>query len=232
VQLERFPHIVLHRGLHKLWPENALEAFVAGWQGGWRWAECDVHRSADDQIIVLHDPTLDRTTTGTGPVRLRTWADIKRQFLRNPHPFPADCQVPRLDDLLGAMPADCGLMIEIKPAEDEICVRRAIELCAGRRCLIQSFDPANLHIAARITPRLPTALLLNDPSRWDDALAGPWQAVHIDHHLLDRVQWEQLHQAGKRMGVWTVNTPEDAARVLAVHPACVITDRPELFHRP
>src|SRR5271156_5650201 len=62
------PIIVAHRGLHGELPENSLAAMVAAWDAGILWCECDVHLSRDGEAIVIHDETLDRTTTGQGPV--------------------------------------------------------------------------------------------------------------------------------------------------------------------
>ena len=62
------PIIVAHRGLHHDYPENSLGAFRAAWGAGIEWCECDVQESADGELVVIHDPTLERTTEGSGRV--------------------------------------------------------------------------------------------------------------------------------------------------------------------
>src|SRR6266508_5664464 len=66
-----------HRGGSLLWPENSLLAFRHAAALGADYLELDVHLSKDAQVVVIHDPTLDRTTTGTGPVRERALAELK-----------------------------------------------------------------------------------------------------------------------------------------------------------
>ena len=64
--------VAAHRGGALLWPENSLLAFRNAVGLGADYLEFDVHLSKDGEVIVIHDPTLDRTTTGAGPVRERT----------------------------------------------------------------------------------------------------------------------------------------------------------------
>src|SRR6476661_2308744 len=66
MNLSKGPTIVAHRGLHDKHVENTLAAFKAGWEAGIEWCECDVHFSSDGVAVVIHDDTVDRTTSGTG----------------------------------------------------------------------------------------------------------------------------------------------------------------------
>ena len=65
---------VAHRGGAARWPENSLTAFRGAIAGGARVVELDVHLTADGEVAVMHDPTLDRTSTGTGPLARATSA--------------------------------------------------------------------------------------------------------------------------------------------------------------
>ena len=62
------PRIAAHRGGAALWPENSLAAFAGALALGVDLLEFDVHQSADGEVVVIHDATLERTTEGTGAV--------------------------------------------------------------------------------------------------------------------------------------------------------------------
>src|SRR5437763_1108323 len=94
---------VAHRGLHLEFPENSLAAFCEAWKKGIRWCECDVHLSADDQPVVIHDDTLDRTTSGRGAVASKTVWELH------------SLGVPSLGEVIKAMPPSACLMVEYKP---------------------------------------------------------------------------------------------------------------------
>ena len=66
--------LAAHRGGALLWPENSLLAFRNSVALGADFIEFDVHLSKDGELVVIHDPTLDRTTSGSGPVKGRTAA--------------------------------------------------------------------------------------------------------------------------------------------------------------
>ena len=76
------PVVVAHRGASSTRPENTLAAFDEAIALGAPFVECDVRLSADGVAMVIHDPTLDRTTDGDGPVHLRSAADLRRQIGR------------------------------------------------------------------------------------------------------------------------------------------------------
>ena len=74
--------IASHRGGAFLWPENSLLAFRNALALPAEQLELDVHLSADGVPVVMHDATLDRTTDGSGPVRAKTTAELRRVRLR------------------------------------------------------------------------------------------------------------------------------------------------------
>ena len=73
-----FPLWIAHRGAGKLAPENTLAAFRLGASHGHTAFECDVKLSADGVLFLLHDDTLDRTTSGRGAAGPRPWAELSR----------------------------------------------------------------------------------------------------------------------------------------------------------
>ena len=190
------PAIVAHRGLHAWHPENSLEAFAAAWDAGVAWCECDVHATADGVPVVLHDESLDRTTNGRGPVSRTTFAELRRVRLKRSDGSVGGV-VPSLREVTAAMPAGCGVLVEIKPA-DEGLVRAVLAETAGRARVVQSFDSANLVTARRADPSVPLAFLVETEAALSDAARGEWPAVHVGRHLLDSPAISGLLRNGGR----------------------------------
>src|SRR4029077_3048407 len=76
----RRPHIqvVGHRGAAGIAPENTLPSFEAAWAAGVAWVETDARLTSDGVPVIMHDATLDRTTTGQGPLSAVTWDELQR----------------------------------------------------------------------------------------------------------------------------------------------------------
>jgi glycerophosphoryl diester phosphodiesterase len=75
---EHRPLAVAHRGHSIAYPENTLEAYRKAIELGVEMIECDVNITSDGRLVMMHDPTLDRTTNGTGRVSAATWEEIQR----------------------------------------------------------------------------------------------------------------------------------------------------------
>ena len=107
--------LAAHRGGALLWPENSLRAFFESLALGVDLLELDVHLSKDGRVVVIHDPTLDRTTDGHGPVAERTAAELASVRLRGPDGAVTDERVPTLEDVLALVaPSTAGLLLEVK----------------------------------------------------------------------------------------------------------------------
>jgi glycerophosphoryl diester phosphodiesterase len=106
---------VAHRGGAALWPENSLLAFRNAVRVGAGLLELDVHQSADGDVVVIHDPTLERTTNGAGSVAARTAAELRSLRLKDAVGTLTDEWVPTLREVM-AVTASAGvaLLIEIK----------------------------------------------------------------------------------------------------------------------
>lgn len=178
-------HYVAHRGGAARWPENSLTAFRHAIAGGARIVECDVHLTADGEVAVIHDPTLDRTSNGSGPVARCTVADLGRVRLRGPDGALVDEGVPTLREVLAvAAPAVMALLVEMKTpgpavryerrgdrfvsvpgARYDGLERKVLDLLreAGiaERTFILAFNPAVLAEMRALAPKQPLALLVD-----------------------------------------------------------------------
>ena len=220
------PTIIAHRGLHAEHPENSLEAFAAAWAAGVEWCECDVRASADNEPFVLHDETLDRTTTGAGRVDEATSSTLSQLKLRRHDGGETASVLPRLQALLNAMPSHAKLLMEIKPRVHEDVVRRTLEACDEAACVVQSFDPDILHLAQRIRPEIRRALLVDDAAMPSTMQPGSLEGINARHNTLLPEHVEQLREMGRSVGVWTPNDPADIRRAIGLKVDTIITDEP------
>src|SRR5207245_9649550 len=107
--------LAAHRGGALLWPENSLLAFRNAVALGADFIEFDVHLSRDGEVMVIHDPTLERTTSGQGAVRDRTAADLKALRLKDRAGVVTGETVPTLDEVIAvASRAGRRMLLEIK----------------------------------------------------------------------------------------------------------------------
>ncbi|MEX6505832.1 glycerophosphodiester phosphodiesterase [Jiella sp. M17.18] len=136
--------VVSHRGAHRLAPENTLASGRLAFDQGCDWLELDVRESADGEIVVIHDATLERTTNGTGRVADKTLAELraldagawKSPFYRGQH-------IPTLREMI-ALCQSYGrrLYIENKSVAPARLVALVEELGFLRDCFFWSGDPA------------------------------------------------------------------------------------------
>jgi glycerophosphoryl diester phosphodiesterase len=239
-----FPLIVAHRGASSTRPENTLASFEEALRLGARVVELDVRLSSDGVAVVVHDPTVDRTTDGTGPVHLLSARDLASL---NAGTSQRHERVPTLVEALDLLSGRSAVAIEIKNLPGEPGYdpdRRAIvgtthaELeRAGFEgpVLVLSFDPASIAASKAVAPDLPTGLLstVHVPPR--DALA---LAASMGHDMVlpgtrslipaGEEFVNDAHEAGLRVGTWTVDEPNDLEMLLDRGVDAVASDDPAM----
>jgi glycerophosphoryl diester phosphodiesterase len=236
-----YPKWIAHRGAGKLAPENTLAAFRVGASHGYRAFECDVKLSADGVPFLLHDATLERTSSGQGSAASMTWDALSQLDAGGWH-SRAFAGEPLAT--LGGIAAYCigngfALNIEIKPTPgDEVATGTKVatevaRLWAGQPVppLLSSFDPEALRAARDADARWPRALLLDDlrDGWFDEARALGCVAVVTHHRVMDATVIARLHDAGVRALVYTVNDAPSAQRLLAIGIDGIITDAVDRF---
>lgn len=230
------PLWLAHRGAGKLAPENTLAAFRVGAGFGFRAFECDVKLSRDGEAFLLHDDTLERTTSGRGSPAEQDWEALALLDAGSWHspafaaePLPTFAQVAQF-----CLANGCALNIEIKPCPGTEALtgatvaRDAARLWAGADLppLLSSFKPEALAAARDTEPALPRALLLDE--LWDGwpeaAQALGVIAVITNWRLMDAALIQRLHARGWRALVYTVNDADVAERLIADGIDGIITD--------
>ena len=240
--------VVGHRGNRAHAPENTLPSFREAVALGVDALELDVRLSADGEVVVLHDPTVDRTTDGHGVVSAMPWAHIAR--LDAGYRFSRDggastpwrgrgATIPRLADVLGALP-DTPFLIEIKVPEAAAPLRRVIEAAgATARCIVESFHHAagaafaGTGIAVGASQRevvglLPRAILRRAARDVGFAfMAIPPRHMGVPVPVGGLVVATRAARAP--VHVWTVNDPAEAERLWRVGVTGIISDDPALM---
>ena len=218
------PTIVAHRGLHEDHPENSLEALLAAWRAGFEWCECDIRGSVEHEPLLLHDESLDRTTTGHGRVNETSSTILQAANLRYADGSIAPSSVPRLASVLTSMPPHAKLLIEIKPHVARDVTHNTLDLCNPARHAVQSFDPQVLSAAYAHRPGVRLELLVEDAAR--PIPVGPWKAVNAQFKTLTEESIRRIRGMDYAVGAWTVNEDADVARILELGVDRIITDRP------
>jgi glycerophosphoryl diester phosphodiesterase len=107
--------VIAHRGEHRAHPENTLPAFQAAIDAGADFFELDVRTTADGQLVVMHDATVDRTTNGSGPVRQLTGTQIRAlEAGVKLGPQFAGTRVPTLREALALAHGKIGVYVDSK----------------------------------------------------------------------------------------------------------------------
>ena len=236
-----YPLWIAHRGAGKLAPENTLAALRIGAAHGYRAFECDVKLSADGVPFLLHDATLERTTSGLGTAGDRSWGELSQLDAGGWHSQSfAGEPMPSLEAIACyCIGSGFALNIEIKPTPgDEDRTGRVVALEAARLWadqsvppLLSSFQPGALQAARDAAPQLPRALLLDVLwSGWlETALTLECVALVCNHALWDASTVAQARSAGLRTLSYTVNDESAAQRLIDLGTDGLITDRVDLF---
>ena len=232
-----YPRIIAHRCGGALTPENTLAGLRVAARLGCRGVEFDAMLAADGVPVLIHDETLERTTSGLGRVAaidstLFARLDAGRQH----HPAFAGEPPPTLDQAL-SLCAELGLWanVEIKPSTgQEVETGRVVARhAAAAKCvvLLSSFSEAALCSAAGAVPQLPRALLVGPvPEDWRARMAkADAVALHSSARALTPEALRAVRDAGFPLACYTLNRRDDAETLLAGGVCAVFSDRPDLW---
>jgi glycerophosphoryl diester phosphodiesterase len=231
--------IASHRGGALEQPENSPTAFRHTAALPVDQVEFDIHPTADGEIVVIHDATLERTTNGTGPVAARTLADLQTLTLKG----TAADRIMTLAELAALfVPTTIMLRMEVKPdashrpyrglLRQALTVLDAANLRA--RTVVTSFQ-AETAAEAAAEPGLAGAIWLVEPRVQNDlgtagiaavAAANGVRAVGLRHNGLDAAVLSRLRSSGLAVGAWAVNDEAAIRTVLALGVDVFTTDIP------
>lgn len=228
--------IIGHRGAPWEAPENTLAAFRAAIVAGADGIELDVQATRDGVPVVIHDPTLERTTNGRGLVRDATAAELAAldagAWFQPPR--PGEC-VPTLDAALALIaPTGLELHIELKTAHVAYpglvpAVLQAVQAAGlSERVVLSSFNHHSLLEVRRLAPDVACAALLYEVliEPWRYGTQHGFRALHAQHLTIDEALVQASHAAGLAVRAYTVDEPEEARRLLGLGVDALITNEP------
>ena len=242
--------LVAHRGASTHAPENTMDAFRLAHEMGADAIELDVHLTADGQLAVIHDETLDRTTDRTGSVADQTMdaireADAGATFARDGdsgHPFAGrGLRVPTLSEVLDWLPDGLGLVIEIKARAAADAVVEAVRGHAAAedgRLSVISFHEAAIDRVHELAPSVRTGYLLVPRQPTEPALTWAAERGHAGVHPWEGDLGEDplailaaAHLLGLEVGCYVVNDPERIQFLAACGVWGFVTDAPDVARR-
>ena len=245
---------VAHRGGSLLAPENTLASFQRGIDEGCDAIELDVHLSQDGVLIVMHDPSLFRTTEREGYVGEWSYAAIKELDARSSWHGEEEYGVQRVPtfeevlDLIVRQERQVALQVEIKTDQsnhryegiEEAVVNALREYDLIERTVIISFDFPTLLTVRQTEPALRLAALVSRTYLETIGLDGPAavaasiadlgvEYVAINYTYLSAKLSDEFRQSGLLIGAWTVNNEKDIRRISAMGVDFITSDRPDLL---
>lgn len=245
------PMVIAHQGGEELRPSNTMASFSHAMELGVDVLEMDVHSTADGELVLIHDDTVDRTTDGTGRVNDLTLAELRQ--LDAGHYWTADdgasypyrgqgIQIATLEEVLAAFPGT-RFNIEIKQKEPSI----ATQLCetlrrfaVAEQSLVASFHPESITEFRAACPETPTSMVESEIRTFyvlhrlglSSLYTPPAEAIQVpeqqgDIYILSERFVEDAHGIGLNVHAWTIDETDDMARLLARGLDGIITDRPD-----
>ena len=226
-----------HRGASGYRPENTMESFELAIRQGADGIELDVHTSADGQLIVIHDETVDRVTDGTGLVGEKTLKALKELKVSTSAEPEGIYRIPTLQEVLDLMrTTDMMVNIELKnsicfyPGMEEKVLKAVKEMKMEEQLIYSSFNHYSLLKMKQLDSQVQTGILFSDgwvnPAMYAKNLGI--NAVHPAVYHLKYPQFrEEVKRAGLKMHVWTADKPEHIQLVKEAGAEAVITDYPD-----
>lgn len=239
---------IAHRGSRELWPENTMEAFSGAIDLGFRHLETDLRVTADEVLVCIHDPTVDRTTEAVGQVSGYDHSDLARFDAghrhggRGEHRFRGlGVRVPTLEEAVSSFP-DVSFVVDLKTERAIGPLARLIErLGLHDRLIVGSFSDARLALFRAVSRnRVATSTGATSTRNWLLAsrmgrpATGPAAALQVPRtsrglRVVDRRLVDAAHARGLQVHVWTVNDPAEMSELLQLGVDGLITDRPDLL---
>lgn len=233
--------IIAHRGASGYAPENTRGSILKGLELGCDGFEVDVQLAACGEVVIFHDFTLERTTSGSGSLRDKKLHDLKKLDLGSwfSKEFKGE-EIMTLEELLNIVPKNKILNIEIKVRYDEInkIEEKVIKILkkAGRiegKVIISSFNHRIIKKINKLEPKLKTGLLLTagvlDIENYIKINDLKIYSIHSYAEFTGREMVKKMNEIGVETYIWTVNNADEAKILKDFGVTGIITNFPDKF---
>ena len=244
--------IIAHKGASGVAPENTLAAFQKALDIGVDMVELDVRQTKDEQIVVFHDQTLQRTTNGNGNIHDFALAELQQLDAGSWFdPAFSDQTIPTIKEVLDLIDGKCKVLIEIKHMDhphyhdfaDKLIDIIAEEHNGFEWVILQSYEDKYLEEAHAYDDRIKTKkMLIGEDSAPLIAFymetrvhlgrseqEGDLMALNPEYHTLSPRRIFRMHARGFKVYTYAVNTKEEMIKMLNMGVDGIITDYPNLM---
>lgn len=238
------PIIIAHRGASAYAPENTLSAFEKAIEMGSLIIETDVHQTNDSVLVLMHDLTLDRTTTGEGLIKDISLTDFKQLYIEQQNTIIME-NPPTLEEAIQLINGRCKLLIELKKGNSYYpnIEKHIVDLIKKYNaqswiCTIHSFEKealiniakrdSNINLQKLIVFKLPL-VSFNFDKHFSKDDYNNWQGVNVYYRFCNRRLIKKLHKLHKTVYVWTVNSPRKARKFARLGVDGIITNKPDIL---
>lgn len=236
--------IVAHRGGASIGLENSLSCIQKGIDTGADMIEIDIHLTADGEVVVCHDQSIDRTTDGNGLIREMKLQEIRKFHLKDAAGNVSNETLPTLDEVMDLVAGKCRMLIEIKRTQNiyQGIERKLIDAIYRHNAkpwvVVQSFNDSVLEImhATDSTIRLEKLLFCKFPllpiifdgtfSSFSYEKYSYVESFNFFYGGASDTLIDTLHKHGKEVKIWTLEAPEDARHL---NVDAIIANRPDLW---
>jgi len=219
-------YVVGHRGAAGVEPENTIRGFRYALELGVDYTECDVHLTKDNQLIVMHDETVDRTTNGTGAIRDLIFTEIRSLDAGNGE------RVPRLTEVLEVVKDKAILLIELKgEGVEEQAVQTVKDMQMDEQVVFTSFHLNRIREVKHLDPSLKVGAIFGQPSAdtCQQALDVGTSGIGIYYRNLRRELVEEAHRYGLDVRAWNPDTVSEMQAMINLGVDGVGSNRPDLL---
>jgi len=236
--------ITAHRGAAAYAPENSMAAIRKGILSSAQRIEIDIQQTNDGGLVVMHDDSIDRTTSGSGEVSHLSLAELS-QFRIDINPAFANEKIPTLEEVLREVAGRKLLVIEIKQSDrvSPGITKRTVDLIhqlnATSWCIIHSFSDEVLQAVHQLDPNITLhkcfvcqtrvlPLMIDMQLNWKSPSHYPYVKEFSIHYLFaNRAIIREIHALGKKINVWTIDDPDIAKKLVSLDVDGLITDQPD-----
>tara|TARA_R100001369_G_scaffold29172_4_gene52723 strand:- start:214279 stop:214962 length:684 start_codon:yes stop_codon:yes gene_type:complete len=217
-----------HRGAKGHLTENTIESINLALEMGIDGIEIDVHLCASGELVVFHDFTLDRLSNGFGEITAQTYDQLQELTLTGGY------KIPLLTEVLDLIEGKCSINIELKGLHTAkpTCAIISKYIDQGweySSILVSSFQENELLEVKKINANILIAVLskasVEEAIEWGKILNAT--AIHPSLGIITRQSVKDAHSQGFNVNVWTVNEPEDIARMIEFGVDGIISDFPD-----
>ena len=199
---DRTPFICAHRGGDKkFFPENCIATFENTISQTHSMIETDPRYTKDSVIILMHDPTLERTTNGKGKVSDYTWEELKKLRLKDSFGNITDYRIPTLDEALEWAKSKTILVLDRKDVPIEVRVKKITDHDAVSNAIVIAYSPEEIKRCYSLNPDIIMEVMAGDFKilRSFEETKVPWANVvcFVSHNLnIDPEIFKMVHKNG------------------------------------